>query len=534
MAESKPSGFALDSIAEPTALLKGLFEHSPIAFQIYRADGHSVLVNRAFRELFQSEPPPEYNVLEDELLRAQGFLELVHRAFAGETIRIPAHWHDPRELRQVQVRAGRRVGIEVTFFPLRNARGTVEHVALCFKDVTSELQLREVSDALRRSEGELAATLQSIGDAAQRALLKSEERFRRLVDAGLIGVTTGDIRGNISEANDAFLEMVGYSREEFISGKVGWAEITPPEWRHLDARAIEQLRATGVASPWEKEYLRKDGTRVPVLVGVAMLEQSTGEAVAFILDLTERKHGEAAIEQLRLEREASLRASIQIRDDFLAVAGHELRTPLTVLLLQLQALRRAVERDPATKTGDRLEKITKGALRLERLVSQLLDVSRLTAGRLELEPETFDLSEVVHEVVERFADLPAQPGGPITLRSARHVRGRWDRLRIEQVITNMVSNAVKYGLGKPIELTLQENDHTAVLRVIDQGMGIDETHQARIFERFERAVATRHVTGLGLGLWISRQIVEASGGSLEVESTLGKGSTFTMRLPISE
>jgi len=112
----------LGSIADPGALLEGLFEHSPVAFQVYKADGHCLLVNRAFRTLFGSEPPPEYNVLEDDVLERQGFLELIHRAFAGETTQIPAHWYDPRELRQLEVHEGRRVGIEGTLFPLRDSR----------------------------------------------------------------------------------------------------------------------------------------------------------------------------------------------------------------------------------------------------------------------------------------------------------------------------------------------------------------------------------------------------------------------------
>src|SRR5690349_14446516 len=129
----------LDSIADPRSLLEGIFEHSPIAYQVYKADGHSLLVHQAFRELFLSEPPPEYNVLHDDVLERQGFLQLVHRAFAGETILVPPHWYDPRELRQLEVHEGRRVGIEVKLFPLRDRDGAIRHIAVCAKDVTAEL-----------------------------------------------------------------------------------------------------------------------------------------------------------------------------------------------------------------------------------------------------------------------------------------------------------------------------------------------------------------------------------------------------------
>jgi PAS domain S-box-containing protein len=135
----------LDAIDDPRGFLSGLLEHAPVAFQVYRADGHCLLVNRAFRDLFGAAPPPEYNVLKDDVLERQGFLDLVRRAFAGET-----GWYDPRELRQLEVREGRRVGIEVTLFPLRDRAGRTQYIARCFKDVTAELELRATAEALPR------------------------------------------------------------------------------------------------------------------------------------------------------------------------------------------------------------------------------------------------------------------------------------------------------------------------------------------------------------------------------------------------
>jgi two-component system cell cycle sensor histidine kinase/response regulator CckA len=166
-------GQGTNSTADTSRLvLEGLFRQSPIAFQVYGADGHSVFVNRAFRDLFGGEPPPEYSVFDDDVLARQGFLTLVRRAFEGEVIHIPPHWYDARELRQVDVREGRRVGIEVTMFPIHGTAGKVEHVALCFKDVTAELErvrerdeLAATTEALRRREEELAAILDGMGDA---------------------------------------------------------------------------------------------------------------------------------------------------------------------------------------------------------------------------------------------------------------------------------------------------------------------------------------------------------------------------------
>jgi signal transduction histidine kinase len=227
-----------------------------------------------------------------------------------------------------------------------------------------------------------------------------------------------------------------------------------------------------------------------------------------------------------------LEASIRLRDDFLAVAGHELKTPLTALLMQIQSLRRAIQKDPHTRVAERLEKAANAGLRLERLIDQLLDVSRITAGRLRLEPEALNLADLVEDVAARFVDASIKQNDSIVV-SCEPVVGRWDRLRLEQVVNNLVANALKYGGESPVEISLHQDQDSAVLEVVDRGIGIDEAHQQKIFQRFERAVAARDFGGLGLGLWITRQIIEASGGSIEVESEPGRGSTFTVRLPLN-
>jgi signal transduction histidine kinase/integral membrane sensor domain MASE1 len=239
-----------------------------------------------------------------------------------------------------------------------------------------------------------------------------------------------------------------------------------------------------------------------------------------------------AIRDARLHQD--LKVALQARDDFLAVASHELKTPLAALLMQLQSLQRAAGRAaPPARVEQRIDKAARSGVRLERLVNQLLDVSRITAGRLGLEPELVNLTEVAKEVIERFREAGDPQAGSIILRCFDAVNGQWDRSRIEQVVTNLLSNAVKYGQGKPVEVSLSGEGGAAVLRVEDHGIGIDEEHQKKIFQRFERAVAARDFGGLGLGLWIAGQIVEASGGKIEVTSVPGRGSTFTVRLPMN-
>ena len=253
------------------------------------------------------------------------------------------------------------------------------------------------------------------------------------------------------------------------------------------------------------------GTEV---VGVVILSRHsegqpyTDEEVGLVRNLADRAG--LAMYSARLDRD--LEAAVQVRDDFLSIAGHDLKTPLASLLLRIQGLQRIVRNDPTTAIAERLEKAAKGAMRMDRLINQLLDVTRIAAGKLGLEPELFNLTDVVKEVVGRFVDPTSKPSSPIAVHCEEQVSGRWDRLRVDQVISNLVGNTSKYGQGKLVEVDLWVENGDAVLRVTDHGIGIDRQHEQKIFERFERAVATREFGGFGLGLWITRQIVEASAG----------------------
>jgi signal transduction histidine kinase len=232
-----------------------------------------------------------------------------------------------------------------------------------------------------------------------------------------------------------------------------------------------------------------------------------------------------------------LRSAVRVRDDFLSIAGHELRTPLAALLLQVEGIQRQALRGAFVAHPDllidRIGKARAHAQRLERLIGELLDVGRLTSGRMGLELEEFELGVLVREVAERFVDQLARAGCPLTIAAPEPVTGRWDRVRVDQVITNLLTNALKYGAGRPIEVSVERRDGAASLSITDHGIGIAPADQGRIFERFERAVSDRHYGGLGLGLWICREIVSTLHGTISVESALGAGSTFRVMLPLA-
>jgi signal transduction histidine kinase len=227
---------------------------------------------------------------------------------------------------------------------------------------------------------------------------------------------------------------------------------------------------------------------------------------------------------------AEARRAVRARDDFLAIASHELRTPLTPLKLQLDSLIRAFDGDPRIK--DRLQRAAGQTDRLARLTEELLDVSRISAGRLELDPQRLELGELIHELLEQHREDASRAGSALRFdRPGTPTWVRWDRGRAAQAVSGLVSNAIRYGRGKPIEVTLVEAGGHLDVAVRDHGVGIESSAHARIFERFERASTTRGYGGLGLGLYLVREIARAHGGDVSVSSTPGIGSLFTLRLP---
>ncbi len=236
-----------------------------------------------------------------------------------------------------------------------------------------------------------------------------------------------------------------------------------------------------------------------------------------------------ALDNARLYREA--RDAVRAREEFMSIASHELKSPLTGLALRLQMLESMVrsgappERLLASIQGGRA-----GLQRLSRLLTDLLDMARITGGRLQIERANTDLSELVREATERLEPQAAQSGSQLRINAESNLTGFWDRLRLEQVVTNLLDNAVKYGAGQPVDITVHRDGTWAVLEVVDHGIGIDPARLPRVFNPFERGVSDRQYAGLGLGLYIARQIVDLHGGTIQVESQPGE-TRFTVRLP---
>ena len=299
-----------------------------------------------------------------------------------------------------------------------------------------------------------------------------------------------------------------------------------------DERHLELIRQLGMRSGMTVP-LRARGT---ILGAITLVTAESGRRyddadVRLARELAER--AALAVDNARLYADAQ--EAVRVRDEFLSIASHELRTPLTPLQLHVQDMLRRAEGEgpelPADKLAAKLDTVARQVDRLQVLVDNLLDISRITQHRLKVDYEEIDLAEIVREAVGRFGRTAEHAGVALTLDVPEPVLGYWDRQRLEQIVSNLLSNAIKFGAGEPVEVRLRAQDGVATLTVRDHGIGIAAEDQARIFERFERAVTSKHYGGFGLGLWIVRQVIEALGGTIEVDSEIGAGSRFTVALP---
>lgn len=248
-----------------------------------------------------------------------------------------------------------------------------------------------------------------------------------------------------------------------------------------------------------------------------------------------REWRETEKELPRLYREAQV--AIRVRDEFISVASHEFKTPISTLLLQVQILKRlfmsgTLASAPADQIAARFVVAERQAGRLVELVENLLDVSRLAVGRMSLRIEELDLREFAQQVILAVCEQFAAARCPVKLEAAEEVRGKWDRFRLDQVISNLLANALKYGPGKPVTVSIRRQGERVLLTVRDEGIGIAKSDQERIFGKYERGVTIENFGGLGLGLFLVKQIVEAHGGSIRVESEPGAGALFWVELPI--
>jgi PAS domain S-box-containing protein len=398
---------------------------------------------------------------------------------------------------------GEKLYVQVLKAPVRDSRGQVVGVQGMFWDVTGRIE-------------------------ADEAARKSDARCRQLVQSSLIGVITAELDGRILDANDAFLTMLGYTRDDVLSGRLRWDALTPPEHRAADARAIEQLKATGTCQPFEKEYYHQNGRRVPVLIGVTMLEESKSECICFIVDITQQKETE---QELIAAKEAADAAN-QAKSQFLANMSHEVRTPMNAVI----GITELVLGTPlAPKQAEYLRMVMQSAESLLAVINDVLDFSKVESGKVDLEHHPFNVRDTVGDAVKSLALRAHDKGLELALDVSRGVP-EWlvgDAGRLRQIVINLVSNAIKFTHAGEVVIEiglLHQNGNRTELQfcVTDTGIGIPPEKREKVFEAFEQADAstTRNYGGTGLGLAIVRRLVELMDGRIWVESQVGQGSQF--------
>lgn len=327
--------------------------------------------------------------------------------------------------------------------------------------------------------------------------------------------------GRILDANGAAEVAYGYPRNELLSLTIFDLRVEPNPGVSAQMRA-----ASSEGLLFETTHRRRDGSTFAVEVS-SRGDLMPGRRALFsiIRDITERKRFEAEREELL----AATQRALQLRDDFLMIASHELRAPVTNVSLIIQQLDRQLDRGaPRAQLRVMSEAAFHETHRLTSLIDALLDAQQ-AKGQLALELDDVDLAELVHDVTNRLRVRADQAGSEMEI-DVPSIRGRWDRMRIDQVVTNLLLNALKYGRGRPVRVAAGEHGALVRLEVRDQGIGVASEDVQRIWGKFERAVPA-HYGGIGLGLFIARQIVEAHQGYVDCESTPGEGSTFRVMLP---
>ena len=410
-----------------------------------------------------------------------------------------------------------------------------EHIAAL------EAQLNQVLEQWRLTQEQLAAAHKRIEELEQQRIPSPEDFsqqehdshslleagsenaaiVRWLFDSNVIGVFVSDFAGTFLEANDAFLDLLGYTREELHAGMIQRDIITPPEFHYLSQMAIKALREEGSSHTYEKEYAHKSGKRIPVLVAVTRVEH-TETCVGFVLEISERKE---------LERR---------KDIFITTASHELRTPLTLIQGYIELLAQ-YDNLPPELSHSFLSNARCACDELVLLLANMMDASCIEVDRRNLHCSQLPLKEVCTSLVAHFEPWILLEQRQVVVDIADHLTVWADGMRCKQILRNLMANALRYSPSQTpiwITATLVQDGRMVCLSVRDHGQGIPPDQQRVIFDKFVRLDREMHSTvrGSGLGLYISRQLVEAMGGTITVTSSGidGEGSCFSFLLPVCE
>jgi PAS domain S-box-containing protein len=494
---------------EDAELFRALVEFAPDAVVVADEQGRIALVNRQAEELF--------GYAREELLGAELEMLVPARYRRSNPAYPSGYLFDP---------VPRPMGSGIDLFALRKDGG----------EFAAEISLSPIKGETSTA---VAVAIRDISDRK-----RAEAKFRALVEAAPDATVIVDSSGAIVLANSQAERVFGYRSADLLGSPV--EALLPDRFREQHAphraRYAREPRVRPMGMGLELLGRRADGSEFPVEISLSPLETEEGMLFsAAVRDITDRKNAEAKVRQAeRLAAVEHLRAQVaeealQARQALLGVASHELRSPVNALQLQAEVLRELLRQQEADalKSGvhKQTERIRRTVARLASLVENVLDFSRISQGTLELNLDGMDLAETIREVAGRHEELAQLAGCRLSVAAPPSLPGRWDRVRLEQVITNLLSNALKFGAGKPVDVSLAEMEGGVALVVQDHGEGLDPADAGRILRRFERGAAGNRHSGLGLGLYLADQIVVAHGGRIEVKSQPEQGAKFSVILP---
>ncbi len=403
-----------------------------------------------------------------------------------------------------RTRKGEDIIVNVSGAPIRDAAGQIVGGVVVFRDVTGRYHLEQ-------------------------QLQINERKFRSLVESNILGMAVADLDGRIYDINDWFVHLLGYSKDELLSESFNWSQLVPPDNQEALGQVMKNILSTGAMPPSEGEYLRKDGSHVPILAAATLLDRERRLMLGVILDISEQKAAERR------------------KQEFLSMVSHELRTPLTsimglieLVLMQIDLRPRSLPPEAEGLLGQ-IEKMLKRADRQveieTRLVEELLEVTRLEMRKFELSLHPENLVTIVQETVTNQQQAARTRHIELVLPPDELVPVIADSGRVGQVLTNYLANALKYApVDQSVSVRLEVDASSARVSVRDQGMGLTPEQQQRVWERFYQVAAPGHQGpdgGLGLGLAIAKAIVEQHQGQVGVESAPGRGSTFWFTLPLA-
>lgn len=361
-------------------------------------------------------------------------------------------------------------------------------------------------------------------------LKQSRESLDFALKSGRMGTWDINLETRTIQCSKEMLEIWGVSAEEFNGQRsVLQSKVHPDDLQRMNDAINAAIHSDHV---YELEYriLPSPGIQKWVMSrGRCTFAPHSPIAIRFagvVFDITDKKAKEEALD-----------AAIKSRDQFYMIAGHELKTPLTCLQLQMQVIEFELKQKfpgayASEKIGSGLKKQQEHLLRISRIIDNVLDESKISEGRLKIQTELFNLCEMASEVIDRFKVIAESSGVEVQFHCTQKVLGTWDSFRIEQVLLNLLINAIRYGKNKPIYVEVTKDEENAMLIVRDQGIGISSEDQPRVFERFERVISENKISGIGLGLFISHNIVQAHRGKILLKSKIDEGSEFTVILPL--